>query len=152
MSANDGSGIFEIDPLTGSLTFLSAPDESIRALEFAPDGRLYGGFADLYELSPSTGEVLRRVGGLTSFIRELDFAPDGQLYGINFESSGANPSLYQISLESGANDLDRLVVTAADPGLGSLASVPVTVPEPTAALIALCSITGLVAGRRRRRQ
>ena len=63
---------------------------SVWAIDFAPDGRLFGAFFSLYLLNRNTGQVISKVGDLSedfsNYVVDIDFASDGSIYGVNYYS------------------------------------------------------------------
>jgi len=64
---------------------------TVWCIDFAPDGTLYGAFANLVTLDPGSGRVLRIIGPIKCldtqvYVNDIDFAPDGQIYAVHFES------------------------------------------------------------------
>jgi len=89
--------LYRIDKATGNLEYLGTPDLSVWAIEFAPDGTLYGALYDLMVLDPKDGSTLQTIGPLDSGVKiyELDCSEAGNLYGTS------DHSLYQINRTTG---------------------------------------------------
>ncbi|MCA9247159.1 MAG: M36 family metallopeptidase, partial [Planctomycetales bacterium] len=107
--------LFSIDPATAFATEVGELTEIVRAIDFAPDGTLYGGFADLFTLDPATAAVSSTVGSMGIFASEFDFAPDGMIYAVNLGTD-----LYAIDP---ATATSSIVATYAGAELFSVASV-----------------------------
>jgi len=89
---------YRIDKATGNLDYLGTPQGFIWAVEFAPDGTLYGAEFDLMTLDPANGSILQMIGPLDSSLRinELDVAEDGTIHGTDHDSG-----LYRINKATG---------------------------------------------------
>jgi len=88
---------YRIDKATGNLEYLGTRQGFVWAIEFAPDGTLYGAEFDLMILDPTDGSILETIGSLDSaFIVELDFSEDGNLYGTDDDTG-----LYHINTATG---------------------------------------------------
>ncbi|UCG57584.1 MAG: PEP-CTERM sorting domain-containing protein [Phycisphaerales bacterium] len=131
--------LWRIDPVSADAHFVGSSGEALFALEFGPDGTLYGAGHDLWEISTDDGSatLIGRVGD-GALLTALDFAPDGLMYGAS--SDITSDALYTINLETGAGL--RIGVTNAN--LVSLASIP----EPTTGV--LLGLGGLALLRKRR--
>lgn len=88
---------YRIDMATGNLEYLGTPQGYIWAIEFTPDGTLYGAEFDLMILDPTDGSILETIGSLDSgIIVELDSSEDGNLYGTSYDDG-----LYQLDTVTG---------------------------------------------------
>lgn len=69
------SGLYTIDPNTGITTdvnpSVSGTDGSIQALEFGPDGLLYGAYYDLFTIDLTTGVAVNISGNFVGDVRGL---------------------------------------------------------------------------------
>lgn len=92
--------LYRMDRATGHAEVIG--NSEVRAIEFAPDGTLYGVDSDLVTLDPDTGAILRRIGALDTLlvIDELDFSNDGHLYGTSHVDG-----LFRIDTATGAATL-----------------------------------------------
>ena len=105
------SGLYTIDPATGTPTLVGETGESITGLDFHPDtGVLYGTTtgnstnpSSLITIDPATGAVTV-IGphGVDQAIIDLSFAPDGTLYGW---AEPGDDSVVTINVTTGAATL-----------------------------------------------
>lgn len=155
---NGDNKLYQVDTATGHLSVLSvlSTPTTVRAIEFGPDGTLYGAFTELYKLDPQTGAVLADLGRLTragetidtgAFISEMDFS-HGVLRGLAIDYDGApfTPRLYNINLSAPSGQMTDLIVTLQ----GNVSSIA-SVPEPSTLASAALGALALLAINRRRR-
>lgn len=129
--ASDAEGIYKVDAKTGGFDLLSSPAELLWGIEFAPDGRLFAGFANLYELSPDDGSVINDLGPLGTFVTDFDFSDDGTLRAVSAVSAPVDsPALYEIDIDTA----EAILITDLPQVVWSIATLPV--PEPSGALLA----------------
>jgi hypothetical protein len=132
--SNGGSTLYRIDPATGR-SLASVPltgtthasgnpfSGEINAIDFAPDGTLYGVGFSLYRINPATG-VATKVSASGAQISgqlygSLDLGPDGVLRAATAVlSDGASSDLYAIDTNTGVG----VVVGNTGAKIGSLAA------------------------------
>jgi hypothetical protein len=136
--------LYTIDQLTGAATFIgSVGYEGVQALDFAPDGTLYGWdlrSAGLFTIDPLTGAATDVNPAIGDFgdMQAIAFARNGRLYGA---TNGPQSSLVEINRLTGAV---TVVGGPTDLDIRGLAIVP----EPSGILSGLIGIA-LLAGARR---
>ncbi|MEM1228666.1 MAG: hypothetical protein AAGJ40_23510 [Planctomycetota bacterium] len=150
--------VFEIEPNTAELTFLSEPTENLSFMEFTPDGRLFGvAGVTLYELAPSDGTILSEVRRLSAPFRNGTIGSDGTLYGLDLGLTTIDSlhSLVDIPLTaSGSETLVATFLPPPGPGntfISSIAIAPTAIPEPGSFAV-LAAMTAVVGSRRQRRE
>lgn len=124
----DTGDVYEVSPTTAALTFLGSTGiAGFGALEFAPDGTLYGFTTGLdpdpklYEIdirNTSTGVVpVTPIGGLgIGFVFDgaLAFAPDGKVYGTN-RGATSDPDLFTIDINTGQATVVGTIIVEGEP-------------------------------------
>jgi outer membrane protein assembly factor BamB len=155
--SSSGQTLYRIDPSSGNLTYITTYTSPIfvRAIEFATDGTLYGGFANLYQLDPVTGSVLRDLGRYSPrgvpgvYVGEFDIS-NGIFRGLSIHE-GSSPNftatVYEIDLNAPPDQLAKNGMHINGP-LRSIAGVP----EPSTLAMALvaAAMLGMAARRQRR--
>ena len=109
------SRVFTVNLTNAALTSVGTPTAMLSDMEFASDGTLYGGFADLFTLNAVDMSTMSTVGHPEpSWLESLTFDSNGTLFGID-----AFPSthIYSLSLVDGSA---TPVVTTGSTGLVSL--------------------------------
>jgi hypothetical protein len=80
-----GLGLVTVDPFTGVATDVDSaidapifPPVAVAALAFAPDGRLYGAYYDLYTVEPSSGALtlIGRIGDISAGVGSMVWIPE----------------------------------------------------------------------------
>lgn len=153
-SCSNTDDLYTINTSTGAATFVgeSGIGTSNTGLAFSPSGDLYlKSGADVHILDPLSG--LSLLAGPTlnrSTNNALAFSPGGTAYSI-IRASGTT-TLVSIDLGTG------IVTDIGDMGIGTIAALAfvddsAAVPEPSALILQLTGLTGLVMfGRRRLRK
>lgn len=110
----DSGDLFSVSTTNAVLSLVAHTGVAhLGALEFAPDGQLYGfttgATAALFRINPVSGSTVM-VGALGRFVYEggLAFAPDGTAYGVSPGNSD-HPQLFTINLATGATTLGPLM-------------------------------------------
>ncbi len=129
---NSDRTLYAIDPATGHLSVRGTFTDSVRAIEFAPDGTLYGGFANLFQIDPSNAAILADLGRFgpvqatsSIYISEMDFSMQG-LRGVQIylgEPTHFTAKLFDINPSGPSGNLAELV-TAIPEDVVNIASVP----------------------------
>lgn len=137
--------LFSLDTVTGEGTLIADLGVgSIQALEFSPDGVLYGWDLtdELITINPTTGAVsdVSAVYQGRPNIQALAFAPDGTLY-------GAAHSLFTIDVSTGvASEVGDIGVVGSR-GNESIRGIAV-IPEPSTLVLLGVGIAHLASYRR----
>ena len=101
---------YRVDTASGNLEYLGTPQGFVWAIEFAPDGTLYGAQFDLMILDPENGSIRQTIGDLGDpFLTELDFSKDGNLYGVD-----SDEGVIRINTATGAAALTISSTTGGD--------------------------------------
>jgi len=158
---NGGTTLYKLDPGTGrslgsvpltGTTYSSGgafPGE-MGAIDFGPDGKLYGIGFGLYLINPGTGVATRitpsgrNVGGSLELFMGLDFGSDGQL---RAASSGTSANLYTINPAAGIGQLVgsmgvQIGGLATQP-TGAAGSLPVITTQPSSLAVTAGSTASL---------
>jgi YD repeat-containing protein len=81
---------------------LIGPSDYYTALDFSPEGELYGASSELCILNPTNGAVKRVVGTLRTaqvsylLVDSIAFSPDGRLYAVAYDLTDDVEVLYQV--------------------------------------------------------
>ena len=113
----DGShDLHRVDDLESlSTTLVGNIGQHTTAMEFAPDGTLYGANRGLFTIDPMTAKAGKDIGQAGTYIRELDFDENGTLLAID----DSRNTLFQVDPMTG----ERTVVSEFEVSLASLASI-----------------------------
>ena len=91
--------LFAVNLSTAALTLMGTCVESIVDIDFSPGGTLYGIFAELCILNPSTAIKISTVNSLMAeWVVKMSFGSGGTLYGVNLSDN----TLYSISTTTGS--------------------------------------------------
>ncbi|MBX7074919.1 MAG: PEP-CTERM sorting domain-containing protein [Pirellulales bacterium] len=149
--SNSGSTLYKVDPNSGDLTYITTYTSPlfVRAIEFASDGTLYGGYASLYQLDLVTGNVLHDFGRFAPlhpiYISEFDIS-NGVFRALRYQPDNT-ATLFEIDVNAPPGQLAKNGMHIND-NLFSIAGVP----EPSTLVMALVAAATLgMAARRRRR-
>ena len=91
--------LYSVDPTSGHATHLSTTPFTYLGLDYRKNGMLYGAFADLVTINPTTGETaLVGDGSVPELLGGIAFSPDDRLFAI----SSHGTALYQINPNTGS--------------------------------------------------
>lgn len=103
--------VFTVNLTNAALTYVGTAAALLWDIEFAPNGTMYGAFADLFTLNSADMSTISTVGRTGVNVAPLTFGSSGTLFGIdNYPSS----HIYSISIENGSA---TLVVATGSIGL-----------------------------------
>jgi len=91
--------MFKVNMNSAALTYVGNITATIRGIAFAPEGTLYGTFADLYTLSSLDGSTLSTIGNTGYYISSPTFGAGSSVYGIDMYPS---TQLFNINLATGS--------------------------------------------------
>jgi hypothetical protein len=120
IAATSDGQLYLVSPTTATPTLIGSTGFSFEALEYAPNGTLYGVSGDsLYTINPNTGASVR-VSTLGLPVRSLAFAPNGTAYATG-RVPGA-PGVGGLGEETQLFTID--ITTGASTVIGPITSVP----------------------------
>jgi len=91
------TGLFKVDPDTGSASYIGAVISPNAGIDFAPSGVLYGVWGStLQTYNPDSGEVTTITSDLPDFMISVCFDPNGRLYALS-----STYTLYELDSQTG---------------------------------------------------
>jgi hypothetical protein len=114
--------LLTVDPLTGAAAaFIELSSQpSISGLAFAPDGRLFGLWNQLWEINLLTGEAAS-IGSVGPPVHGAAFSPDGILWGTRTVSISGRLANQLVTVDTGTGECS--VVAELDVDVGTTGSI-----------------------------